>query len=315
MPSSAKLRRPELMKPSFQSIYSHGMVRVAVCIPAARVADVVYNTERTIKLAKEASELGSAVALFPELGLSAYSNDDLFQQDALLEAVKTAIARLIKESESLTPILLVGAPLRFDGKLFNCAAVIYRGQLLGIVPKTYLPNYREFYEKRQFTSGRHASAREVWLFGRAVPFGSDLIFSAPNVEGFKLHVEICEDVWTPIPPSTYAALAGATVLANLSASNITIGKADYRRRLCASQSAKCLAAYLYSAAGPGESTTDLAWDGHALVCENGDILAESERFAENEQVLTADIDLDRLIQERMRGTTFTDCVGSNVERI
>src|SRR2546423_7093431 len=315
MPSSAKLRRPELMKPSFQSIYSHGMVRVAVCIPSARVADVVYNTERTIKLAKEASELGSAVALFPELGLSAYSNDDLFQQDALLEAVKTAIARLIKESESLTPILLVGAPLRFDGKLFNCAAVIYRGQLLGIVPKTYLPNYREFYEKRQFTSGRHASAREVWLFGRAVPFGSDLIFSAPNVEGFKLHVEICEDVWTPIPPSTYAALAGATVLANLSASNITIGKADYRRDLCASQSGKCVAAYLYSAAGPGESTTDVAWGGHAIIYQNNELLAEAERFPSAEQIIVVDLDLERLPQERMRLTSFNDSVAEHCERL
>src|SRR5438067_5910908 len=166
MPTYAKLRRPGRMKPSFQSIYSHGMVRVAVCIPSSRVADVMYNVERTIELARQASDLGSAVALFPELGLSAYSNDDLFQQDALLDAVKTAISRLIKESESLTPIVLVGAPLRFDGKLFNCACVIYRGQLLGLIPKTYLPNYREFYEKRQFSSGRHASAREVWLFGR-----------------------------------------------------------------------------------------------------------------------------------------------------
>src|SRR5205823_4166135 len=213
------------------------------------------------------------------------------------------------------PILLAGAPLRFDGKLFNCAAAIYRGQLLGIVPKTYLPNYREFYEKRQFSSGRHATAREVWLFGRSVPFGNDLVFTAPNFEGLKLHVEICEDVWTPIPPSTYAALAGATVLANLSASNITIGKAEYRRRLCASQSAKCIAAYLYSAAGPGESTTDLAWDGHALIYENGDLLTEAARFAADEQMITADIDLDRLVQERMRLTSFNDTVGVYREQL
>src|SRR5437762_10847657 len=315
MPSSAKLKRPQLMKRSFQSIYSHGMARVAVCIPSLRVADPGYNVERTIELAKEASELGSAVALFPELGLSAYSNDDLFQQDALLDAVKTGISRLIKESESLTPILLVGAPLRLDGKLFNCAGVIYRGQLLGIVPKTYLPNYREFYEKRQFTSGRHASAREVWLFGRSVPFGSDLIFNAPNVEGFKLHLEICEDVWTPIPPSTYAALAGATVLANLSASNITIGKAAYRRDLCASQSGKCIAAYMYSAAGPGESTTDLAWDGHALIYENSDLLAEAERFPQEEQMITGDIDLEHLLQERMRCTSFNESARDCRERV
>src|SRR6266436_1288524 len=206
MPTSAKLKRPESMKRSFQSIYSHGMARVAVCIPSVRVADVDYNVQRTIELAKEASELGSAVALFPELGLSAYSNDDLFQQDALLDAVKTAISRLIKESESLTPVLLVGAPLRLDGKLFNCAAVIYRGQLLGIVPKTYLPNYREFYEKRQFTSGRDAMARCVRVLDQQVPFGNDLVYDVVNVPNLTIAIEICEDVWAPIPPSTYAAL-------------------------------------------------------------------------------------------------------------
>src|SRR5437899_981711 len=315
MPTAAKLKQPELVKRCLQSTASQGMARLAVCIPSLRVADPGYSVERTIELAKEASNLGSAVALFPELGLSAYSNDDLFQQDALLDAVKSAIARLMKESESLTPILLVGAPLRLDGKLFNCAAVIYHGQLLGLVPKTYLPNYREFYEKRQFTSGRHASAREVWLFGKSVPFWNDLIFPAPNFEGLKLHVEICEDVWTPIPPGTYAALAGATVLANLSASNITIGKAEYRRRLCASQSAKCIAAYLYSAAGPGESTTDLAWDGHALIYENDELLAEAERFSDDEQIITGDIDLERLLQERMRTTSFNDSVSETRERV
>src|SRR5581483_3894653 len=174
-----------------------------------------------------------------------------------------------------------------------------RGRVLGIVPKTYLPNYREFYEKRQFTSGRDAVSREVALLGGPVPFGNDLVFAAANVDDFALHVEICEDVWTPIPPSTYAALAGATVLANLSASNITVGKAEYRRALCANQSARCIAAYLYSAAGPGESTTDLAWDGHALIYENDDLLAESQRFASEEQMIAADIDLERLAQDRM----------------
>jgi len=291
------------------------MARVAVCIPSVRVADPSFNVERTIELAKQASKAGAAVALFPELGISAYSNDDLFQQDALLDAVKAALGQLVKESESLNPVLIVGAPLRFEGKLFNCAAIVYRGRLLGLVPKTYLPNYREFYEKRQFTSALHASTREVRLFGEVVPFGNDLIFEATNFEGLNLHVEICEDVWTPIPPSTYAALAGATVLANLSASNITIGKADYRRRLCASQSAKCIAAYLYSAAGPGESTTDLAWDGHALIYENDELLAEAERFSDGEQIITGDVDIERLLQERMRTTSFSDSVSDSRERV
>ena len=303
------------MQPTFHSIYSHKFIRAAVCIPFVRVADPVFNTERTLGLARRASELNAAVALFPELGISAYSNDDLFHQDVLLDATEASLAQLIAESVNLSPVLLVGAPLRFEGKLFNCAVVIYRGRVLGITPKTYLPNYREFYEKRQFTSGRNAVSREMLFLGERVPFGSDLIFDATNVEDFSLHVEICEDVWTPIPPSTYAALAGATVLANLSASNITIGKAEYRRDLCASQSGKCIAAYLYSAAGPGESTTDLAWDGHAIIYENNELLAEAERFSNEEQTIAADRDLERLAQDRMRLTSFNDSVGEHRERV
>src|SRR5918911_1108262 len=226
-----------------------------------------------------------------------------------------ALAHLVAESRALVPVLLVGAPLRFEDKLFNCAVVIYRGRVLGIVPKTYLPNYREFYEKRQFTSGRDAMSREVLFLDQQVPFGNDLIFAARTLNGFALHVEICEDVWTPIPPSTYAALAGATVLANLSASNITIGKAAYRRTLCAAQSGRCVAAYLYSAAGPGESTTDMAWDGHAIIYENNERLAEADRFSDEEQMIAADIDLERLAQDRMRQTSFNDSVGEHRERV
>jgi len=291
------------------------MIRAAVCIPALRVADPAFNLERTLALTRKASRANVAVALFPELGLSAYSNDDLFHQDALLDASKAAVARLVKASAALSPVLVVGAPLIFEAKLFNCAVVIYRGQVLGLVPKTYLPNYREYYEKRQFAASRDAVSREVRFLGQRVPFGNDLVFEAANVEGFRLHAEICEDVWTPIPPSTYAALAGATVLVNLSASNITIGKAEYRRSLCASQSGKCIAAYLYSCAGPGESTTDLAWDGHALIYENAELLAESERFAKGEQMITADIDLERLTHDRMRMSSFSDSVGDHRERL
>ena len=303
------------MRERFHSIYSQGFIRAAVCIPSLRVADPEFNVERTLELASQASAQNVAVALFPELGISAYSNEDLFHQDALLGATEQALARLVKATETLTPILIVGAPLRFNAKLFNCAVIIYRGRVLGLSPKTYLPNYREFYEKRQFTSGRDALVDEVSFLGGTVPFGNDLVFEANNFEGLKLHAEICEDVWTPIPPSTYAALAGATVLTNLSASNITIGKAQYRRDLCAAQSGKCIAGYLYSAAGPGESTTDLAWDGHALIYENNELLAESERFAEQEQVITADLDIERLLQDRMRMTSFSDCAGDARSRV
>ncbi|MBI2359778.1 MAG: NAD(+) synthase [Deltaproteobacteria bacterium] len=303
------------MEREFHSIYSHGFIRAAVCTPFLRVADPQFNVERTLGLAKRASELNAAVALFPELGISAYSNEDLFHQDALLDAAEAALARLVSESRSFVPVIIVGAPLRLEGKLFNCGVVIHSGRVLGLVPKTYLPNYREFYEKRQFTSGRAAVSQEVLFLGHRVAFGSDLIFDAINVGNFALHVEICEDVWVPIPPSTYAALAGATVLANLSASNITIGKAEYRRDLCASQSGKCIAAYLYSAAGPGESTTDLAWDGHALIYENNELLAEAERFSSEEQVIAVDVDLERLAQDRMRMTSFNDSVADHRERL
>ena len=303
------------MSRTFRSIYAHGFARVAVCVPAVRVANPEFNAEHTLGLARRASEEHAAVALFPELGLSAYSNEDLFHQDALLDSVLESLREIVEASRNLSPVLLVGAPLRFESKLFNCAVAIYSGDILGVVPKTYLPNYREFYEKRQFTSGRDAVSREVTLLGRRVPFGNDIIFDATTVEDFSLHVEICEDVWAPIPPSTYAALAGATVLANLSASNITIGKADYRHDLCASQSGKCIAAYLYAAAGPGESTTDLAWDGHALVYENDHLLAETERFASEEQIIFADVDLELLAQDRTRLTSFNDTVGDHRERV
>jgi NAD+ synthase (glutamine-hydrolysing) len=299
----------------FNNIYSHGFVRAAVCVPRVRIADPVYNLERTLELAGRAHDLKAGIALFPELGLSAYSNDDLFHQDALLDGVLAAIGELVEASREICPVLIVGAPLRFEGKLFNCGLVVHRGRLLGIVPKTYIPNYREFYEKRQFTSGRDAVAREVSVLGKRVPFGSDLIFDAEDLPGLSLHVEICEDLWAPVPPSTYAALAGATVVGNLSASNIIIGKAAYRRDLCAAQSGKCIAAYLYAAAGQGESTTDLAWDGHALIYENNELLAEGPRFSDEEQVIFADLDLERLAQDRMRMTTFNDAVGDHLHRV
>jgi NAD+ synthase (glutamine-hydrolysing) len=290
----------------FDSIYRHGFVRAAVCVPCVRLGNPRSNAERTIALATRAHEAGAALAVFPELGLSGYSNEDLFHQDALLEAATDALARVVEASGRLRAILIVGVPLRVDEKLFNCGVAVGQGRVLGVTPKTYLPTYREFYERRQFTPGNLATSREITLFGQTVPFGNDVVYEVSPVAHFAIHVEICEDVWVPVPPSTYAAAAGATVLVNLSASNITIGKADYRRMLCASHSARCLAAYLYSAAGSGESTTDLAWDGHGMVYENGHLLAETDRFATAEQFILADIDLERLVQERMRMTTFND---------
>jgi NAD+ synthase (glutamine-hydrolysing) len=299
----------------FYSIYHHGFARLAVAIPAVRIAEPAFNGERTRALARRAADEGAVVVLFPELGLSAYSNDDLFQQTTLLDAVEQALVDLAAATHDLNALLLVGAPLRHEGRLFNCAVALCGGQIVGVTPKSYLPNYREFYEKRHFAAARDAIGDTISVAGQRAPFGTNILYEAEAIPGLAVYVELCEDLWTPLPPSTFAALAGATVLCNLSASNITIGKADYRRALCLSQSARTIAAYLYSAAGLGESTTDLAWDGHALICENGELLAESHRFCDDEQIIFADVDLERLIQDRMRQTSFSDSIGDYRERL
>jgi NAD+ synthase (glutamine-hydrolysing) len=299
----------------FCSLYSHEFVRIGSCVPRTRAADVKANLSETIRLAQQADAAKAALLVFPELGLSAYAIDDLLFQDALLDAVERAIDQLVVASRDLFPVLIVGAPLRHAGALFNTAVVIHRGSILGAVPKTYLPNYREFYEKRHFMSGAGVRTAQIRIAGREAPFGIDLLFRSSGSVEFAFHVEICEDFWAPVPPSTLAALAGAEILINLSASNITIGKADTRRLLCASQSARAIAAYAYSAAGPGESTTDLAWDGHAAIYEYGDRLAESERFAPDSVLITADVDLGRIRQERMRFNTFGDCAREQAGKV
>ena len=290
---------------SFFNLYSHDFVRVAVGVPVVRVADPAFNAEQTVALLGRAAEQRAVLVLFPELGLSAYSCEDLFHQRALLDACQAAIMRVLQASAAWPLVAVVGLPLQVDHLLYNCAVVLSRGRILGVVPKTYLPGYREFYELRQFTPADAATRAEIELAGQpAVPFGNRLLFQVEDQPLLTFHVEICEDLWSPIAPSAHAALAGATVLLNLSASNITVGKADYRHQLVGSQSARCLAAYLYSAAGPGESTTDLAWDGHALVYENGNLIAESRRFSDEPQLVCTEIDLERLAQERMRQNSF-----------
>ncbi|NUP86589.1 MAG: NAD(+) synthase [Burkholderiaceae bacterium] len=299
----------------FHNLYRHGFARVAVCVPEVRIAQPQHNAQATLELLAQAAGQGAALALFPELGLSAYTCDDLFHQRALLDACEQALATVIEGSRAHAVLAVVGLPLRVQQRLYNCAAVVHMGRLLGVVPKSYLPNYAEFYEARQFNAAATASAREVTLAGQTVPFGADLLFQAEGCSDFTLHVEICEDLWVPVPPSSYAAMAGATVLANLSASNVTIGKAEYRRTLVASHSARCVAAYLYGSAGEGESTNDLAWDGHALICENGECLAETERYAGGSQLITADIDLERLQHERMRQGSWVQCAQAHAERL
>ena len=298
----------------FDSIYAHGFVRTAVAVPTVRLANPAFNVERMLGLARKAAERHVAVVVFPELGITGYSLDDLFQQEAVLECAQEALLDLMFATRELCPALVVGYPMRVRGSLFNCAAVLHRGKILGVVPKTYIPNYREFYEKRQFSSGAQADFSQIEIGAETVPFGTNLIFRS-NLPNFAFFVEICEDLWSPIPPSSYAALGGATVLANLSASNITIGKADYRRALAASQSGRCISAYLYSAAGGGESTTDLAWDGHGMIFENAQMLAETARFESEECLAIADVDLERLTQERMRITSFNDTAFNHREQV
>jgi NAD+ synthase (glutamine-hydrolysing) len=299
---------------SFFSPYSHDFVRLGACVPHVAVADPRQNADNVLSLLALGDKARIALMVFPELGISAYAIDDLLLQDALLDQVERQFDRLISASCDLFPVFAVGAPLRHRGHLYNCGVVIHRGMLLGVVPKVYLPNYREFYERRQLTSGEDIIGQSIEIAGHEAPFGRDLLFAAQGNLAITFHIEICEDLWVPHPPSTDAALAGAEILLNLSASNITIGKAGMRRLLCASQASRCIAAYAYSAAGAGESTTDLAWDGQAGIFELSDLLAETERFSPEPQMAVADVDLGRIRQERMRTNTFGDNARASADR-
>ena len=290
----------------FESIHRHGFVRVSAASPVGSVGDVTFNVDQAIALAEEADEKGVDLLVFPELNLSSYAVDDLFLQEAFLDAVEDGIGRFRDATAKLGPCFVIGAPLRRNGRLYNCGIAVSRGRILGVVPKSFLPNYREYYEKRWFVSGIGLNGIDIAVAGEIVPFGTDLVFSAEDFSDFIFHVEICEDYWAPQPPSTVGALAGALILCNLSASNITIGKADERKLLCASQSSRCCAAYVYAASGPGESTTDLAWDGQSSIYEMGELLCDSSRFDREPELCIADIDVQRLRLERMRMPTFND---------
>ena len=298
----------------FRSAYRHGFARVAACTGHTAVADPVANAEVVLRIAKACHDDGVAVAVFPELTLSGYSIEDLLLQDALLDAVEHVLADVVTASADLLPLLVIGAPLRHRHRIYNTAVVIHRGRVLGVAPKSYLPTYREFYESRQVAAGDDQTGT-ISISGEDVPFGPDLLFRADDVPGLVVHVEICEDMWVPIPPSAEAALAGATVLLNLSGSPITVGRAEDRKLLAKSASSRCLAAYVYAAAGEGESTTDLAWDGQTFIYENGVLLAESDRFPGDDRRSVADVDLDLLRAERLRMGTFDDNRRHHAERV
>jgi len=291
---------------SFYDMHAHGFVRVATSTPSSRPADVAYNTAGIISEARRAHERHVDLLVYPELTVSSYAIDDLHLQAAMLDRVERSIAEVVEATRNLTPVLVIGAPLRRNAKIYNCALVIAQGELLGVIPKSYLPNYREFYEKRYFTHGRNCQDLWIAVAGEEVPFGTDLVFAASNLPGFTFGVEICEDFWAPNPPGTLTALAGAHILCNLSASPITIGRAEDRHLHCRSSSSRSICAYVYSASGHGESTTDLAWDGQGVVYELGELMAESERFDLEPELCITDIDTDRIALERMRNGTFAD---------
>jgi NAD+ synthase (glutamine-hydrolysing) len=293
-----------LVSSSFLDIRRHGFARVAVCVPEVRVADPVFNVEAHLAALGRVHAAGVQYAVCPELGLSAYSCGDLFFQEPLLRGVRAALDRLARETAAWDLLISVGAPLAVDGSLFNCAVTLYVGRPIAVAPKAYPPGYREFYEPRWFQPAAAARTGTIELLGHDVPFGTDVLVTLPHVDGFTLHTEVCEDLWTPVPPSALAALAGATVLANLSASNVTVGKWEYRRDLVRMSAAKNLAVQLYTAAGFGESTADLAWDGHGLVADRGELVAETERFALAGSSAIADVDLAALLTDRMRQTSF-----------
>ncbi|WP_028709506.1 NAD(+) synthase [Propionicicella superfundia] len=289
----------------FYNLYAHGFARVAACTGPVVLADPVANARTIAAHVQACADDGIALAVFPELSLSGYSLDDLVLQDVLLDAVDQAIADLAAATADASVVVVVGAPLRSLNRIYNCAVVLCHGEVLGVVPKSYLPTYREFYERRQLAPGDDVTG-EIRVGGVDAPFGTDLLFSAADLPHFILAVEICEDMWVPIPPSSEAALAGATVIANLSGSPITVARAEDRKLLVTSASARCLSAYLYAAAGEGESSTDLSWDGQTMIAENGALVARGERFATGPQTTVYDVDLSTLAAERYRQGTFDD---------
>jgi NAD+ synthase (glutamine-hydrolysing) len=294
----------------------HGFLRVAAAVPQLRISDCAYNVERILALMQQAETEQVAVLVFPELCLTGYTCADLFQQLPLQRAAVEALGQLIRRSEAVfSGLAVVGVPLGVDDQLFNCAALVHRGRILGVVPKSFIPNYKEFYEARWFAAAATARSREIVFDGVRIPFGTNFLFEASDIAGLVVGVEICEDLWVPMPPSSFQALHGATLLVNLSASNEVIGKASYRKQLVLNQSGRCLAAYVYASCGVWESTTDVVFGGHCLIAENGTLLAESRRFQHRETLLVADIDLDRLRYERLRTNSYSDAgLYSSVDR-
>ena len=300
--------------PSTMLRTSYGFIRVAAAVPKMKVGDINYNVEQILEFAKKASTKAASIVVFPELAITGYTMGDLFYQRILLDKAKEALGFIAEESKKIRSLLLVGLPISFEGKLFNAAAVINNGKILGIIPKTYIPNYKEFYEERWFASANDLSDTEIKLFGYKIPIGTDILFRADNYPDAVLGVEICEDLWVPIPPSSYQTVRGATIIANLSASNDLIGKADYRKILVSQQSARGICSYIYTSCGVDESTTDVVFGGHAIIAENGSVLAESKRFQPDGELIISDIDIEHLLSDRERTSSFGESADKSLKK-
>lgn len=292
--------------PQKKSSEQFGFVRVAAVVPKMKVADISYNTEQIIEAAIKTSKQGASFIVFPELCITGYTVGDLFHQDILLEDSLKALQSITQKTKTLLSVIVVGLPIIIDGKIFNIAAVVSQGNILGLVPKTYIPGYKEFYEKRWFSPAENLISKEIDLFGKKVPVGSDILFKSITNKHCIFGVEICEDLWGPLPPSSFHAIAGATIIANLSASNELVGKANYRRELVVGQSARSICGYIYTSCGMNESTTDLVFSGHALIADNNTLLTESKRFSPETEIISADIDLLHIVEDRVRTTSFGD---------
>ncbi len=279
----------------------NGFIKVAAATPDIRVADVEFNTQNIINVMEEAQKNGAKILVFPELCVTGYTCSDLFDHSVLLKASRKALLEIAENTSDKDMLVFVGAPLEVNGKLYNVAAAMNQGEIIGFTTKTFLPNYGEFYEMRQFTPGPQ-TVREITFGGKKIPFGPQILFQAEGMEELVVAAEICEDVWSPIPPSIQAALEGATVIVNCSASDETIGKDTYRRALISGQSARLISGYIYANAGEGESTTDLVFGGHNIIAENGTILKESSRYVN--EIVYSEIDLQRITGERRKNTTF-----------
>lgn len=279
----------------------YGFLRISAGFPKVKIGNPTYNGEQCRRLANQALAAGSAILVLPELAISAYTCGDLFGQSLLLQRCEEELVELAKVTAGTPLMLIVGAPLRAEGRLYNCGVAIAGGRILGVVPKSFLPNYSEFYEKRKFASGRNIHGKSIRIADREYPFGTDLLFSH---HGVLTGIELCEDLWVPNPPSTELCLAGADVIVNLSATDELIGKHDYLLSLLRNQSARCRCVYAYSSAGPGESSTDAVYAGNAIICEDGKVLAEAPRFSEEAQIVTADVDIEQIRADRRHVDTF-----------